>query len=79
MIFLMLILLSGKNILSRYKEEGIEGLRVALKLLDPEHYAKVDLKNYKRIIRALEICETTGQAIFFLPEKAKKRKRFRNN
>jgi tRNA dimethylallyltransferase len=45
----------------RYREEGIEGLRVALKLLDPGHYAKVDLKNYKRIIRALEICETTGR------------------
>jgi tRNA dimethylallyltransferase len=47
--------------ISRYKEEGIEGLRVALKLLDPEHYAKVDLKNHKRIIRALEICETSGR------------------
>jgi tRNA dimethylallyltransferase len=46
---------------SKYREEGIEGLRVALKLLDPEHYTKVDLKNYKRIIRALEICETTGR------------------
>ena len=45
---------------SMYKEEGIEGLRVALKLLDPEHYAKVDLKNHKRILRALEICESTG-------------------
>ena len=44
----------------KYKEEGIESLRVALKLLDPEHYSKVDLKNYKRIIRALEICESTG-------------------
>jgi tRNA dimethylallyltransferase len=47
--------------ISKYKEEGIEGLRVALKLLDPEHYAKVDLKNHKRIIRALEICETAGR------------------
>jgi tRNA dimethylallyltransferase len=46
---------------SKYREEGIGGLRVALKLLDPEHYTKVDLKNYKRIIRALEICETTGR------------------
>ena len=33
--------------ISMYKEEGIEGLRVALKTLDPEHYAKVDLKNHK--------------------------------
>jgi tRNA dimethylallyltransferase len=44
----------------KYKEEGIEGLRIELKLLDPEHYEKVDLKNPRRIIRALEICETTG-------------------
>jgi tRNA dimethylallyltransferase len=44
-----------------YKEGGINGLRIALKLLDPEHYSKVDLKNYKRIIRALEICESTGK------------------
>ena len=45
----------------KYKEEGIESLRVSLKLLDPEHYKNVDLKNNKRIIRALEICETTGR------------------
>lgn len=44
-----------------YKEEGLESLRVSLRLLDPEHYRNVDLKNYKRIIRALEICETTGR------------------
>ena len=44
-----------------YIESGIEGLRAALKLLDPEHYAKVDLKNHKRILRALETCESTGR------------------
>jgi tRNA dimethylallyltransferase len=44
----------------KYKEEGIEGLRAVLKILDPVHYSKVDLKNHKRIIRALEICESTG-------------------
>ena len=44
-----------------YVESGIEGLCAALKLLDTEHYAKVDLKNHKRIIRALEICESTGR------------------
>jgi tRNA dimethylallyltransferase len=47
--------------ISIYNNDGIEGLRVALKLLDPEHYAKVDLKNHKRIMRALEICETSGR------------------
>ncbi|MBI5010413.1 MAG: tRNA dimethylallyltransferase [Bacteroidia bacterium] len=44
-----------------YLESGIEGLRRALKLMDPDHYNKVDLKNHKRIIRALEICESTGR------------------
>jgi tRNA dimethylallyltransferase len=44
-----------------YAESGIEALRAALKLLDPEHYARVDMKNHKRIIRALEICESTGR------------------
>jgi tRNA dimethylallyltransferase len=34
--------------ISLYRQEGINGLRIALRLLDPEHYAKVDLKNYKR-------------------------------
>ena len=43
-----------------YIELGVEKLRTTLKLLDPEYYAKVDLKNHKRIIRALEICESTG-------------------
>jgi tRNA dimethylallyltransferase len=51
-----------RNILiEKYKQEGIEALRLSLKLLDPEYYAKVDLKNYKRIIRALEVCESAGR------------------
>jgi tRNA dimethylallyltransferase len=44
-----------------YEREGIASLRTTLKLLDPDHYLKVDLKNYKRILRALEICESTGK------------------
>ena len=47
--------------IKKSRQEGIESLRVALRLMDPEHYSKVDLKNPKRIIRALEICETTGR------------------
>lgn len=49
------------KIIKKFKEEGLKGLRIALKLLDPQHYEKVDLKNPKRIIRALEICEATGR------------------
>lgn len=47
--------------INKSRKEGIESLRVALRLMDPEYYLKVDLKNPKRIIRALEICETTGR------------------
>jgi tRNA dimethylallyltransferase len=43
-----------------YKTEGIESLRAALRLIDPEYYSTVDLRNHKRIIRALEIFESTG-------------------
>jgi tRNA dimethylallyltransferase len=60
----------------RYKEEGIEGLRAALKILDPEHYSKVDLKNHKRIMRALEICETAGRPYSSFLKKHKRERDF---
>jgi tRNA dimethylallyltransferase len=60
----------------KYKEEGIAGLRMTLKLLDPEHYEVVDLKNPKRIIRALEICETTGRPYSSFLTKQKRERDF---
>lgn len=47
--------------LQRYEEEGLERLCAELKLLDPEYYHIVDLKNPKRVIHALEICYMTGK------------------
>ena len=44
-----------------YADLGIEPLRHRLRLLDPEYYGTVDLQNDKRIIHALEICESTGR------------------
>jgi len=46
---------------TKFREEGIESLRAALKIVDPVHYSNVDLRNHKRIIRALEIFESTGR------------------
>jgi tRNA dimethylallyltransferase len=60
----------------KYKKEGIAGLRMTLKLLDPEHYEVVDLKNPKRIIRALEICETTGRPYSSFLTKQKRERDF---
>lgn len=48
--------------LQRYEEEGLETLCAELKILDPEYYQIVDLKNPKRVIHALEICYMTGKA-----------------
>ncbi|CAA6829999.1 MAG: tRNA dimethylallyltransferase (EC [uncultured Aureispira sp.] len=43
------------------EEEGIEALQEELKIADPIYYAKVDLSNPHRLIRALEIFRGTGE------------------
>ena len=40
---------------------GISGLQERLRTADPEYYAQVDLNNPQRVIRALEIFESTGK------------------
>ena len=47
--------------MERYEKEGLETLCAELRLLDPEYYRTVDLKNPKRVIHALEICHMTGR------------------
>lgn len=44
-----------------YSQEGIESLRSQLRLLDPVYYGKVDIANPKRLLRALEVCISTGR------------------
>jgi tRNA dimethylallyltransferase len=44
-----------------YTVKGIDFLQDQLKLADPEYYAEVDLNNPQRIIRALEVFESTGK------------------
>jgi tRNA dimethylallyltransferase len=48
------------NMLSLYENEGIEGLRNRLKIIDPEYYSKADLMNHKRLLKALEVATMTG-------------------
>jgi tRNA dimethylallyltransferase len=53
---------------------GIEQLRAQLKLLDSVAYARTDLSNSRRIIRALEVCLLTGRPYSsFLNNTPKKR------
>ncbi|MDX9770036.1 MAG: tRNA (adenosine(37)-N6)-dimethylallyltransferase MiaA [Tenuifilaceae bacterium] len=50
-----------KSLENQLKAEGIESLRAQLKLLDPEHYDRVDLKNSQRVLKAVEVCLQTGK------------------
>jgi len=49
------------DLLEKYREFGIEYLRRELKMLDPEYYKIVDLKNPKRILKGLEVSLQTGK------------------
>lgn len=44
-----------------FEQEGLEPIKAQLKILDPIFYDQVDLKNYKRVIHALEVCLMSGQ------------------
>lgn len=48
------------RLIEELEHDGIEAIRLQLKHLDPEYYEKVDLKNPKRLLHALEICLMTG-------------------
>lgn len=58
----------------KFEDEGIESIRFLLKNLDPETYKNVDLKNPKRILKAIEITVQTGKPYSeFLTGNKKKR------
>ncbi len=60
-----------------YQQEGLEGIRNRLKHIDPEYYDQVDLANPKRMIRALEVCMTTGKTYSELRKRRSRKRPFR--
>ena len=64
-----------EHLRERLQTEGLEPLRNELKLLDPDYYNIVDLKNPKRIVHALEICYTAGKPYSSFRVKEKKAQR----
>ena len=50
-----------KQLLEQYEKEGLDSIRMQLKMRDPVFYDQVDLKNHKRVIHALEVCIMTGK------------------
>ena len=65
-----------ETMMKRYEEVGLEQLCGELKVLDPEYYAQVDLKNPKRVIHALEICYMTGKTYTSFRTQSKKERPF---
>lgn len=63
--------------LEKYEKEGLDHLCSELKLMDPEYYQIVDLKNPKRVIHALEICYMTGKTYTSFRTQQKKERPFR--
>ncbi len=63
--------------MARYEKEGLEALAQELRLLDPEYYRIVDLKNPKRVIHALEICYMTGRTYTSFRTQSQKERPFR--
>lgn len=65
-----------KMMLERYEKKGLEPLVQELRVLDPEYYQIVDLKNPKRVIHALEICYMTGKTYSSFRTNTKKQRPF---
>ncbi|MBL6445233.1 tRNA (adenosine(37)-N6)-dimethylallyltransferase MiaA [Fulvivirga sp. 29W222] len=61
---------------NRLANEGLNALAEELKILDPEYYEEVDLKNPQRITRALEVCIGTGKKYSELRKGNKKQRDF---
>lgn len=66
-----------KELEKLYTEKGIEALQEKLKELDPEYYKIVDLQNPHRLMRAIEVCLSTGIPYSQMRSGEKKQRDFR--
>ena len=66
-----------KEIFERYERDGIDPIRRELKLLDPDFYNQVDLKNHKRVIHAVEVCLMAGKPYSSLRTNSTKKRDFK--
>ncbi|MBL8992674.1 MAG: tRNA (adenosine(37)-N6)-dimethylallyltransferase MiaA [Spirochaetia bacterium] len=52
-----------------FREGGLSALQEKVKALDPDYYAVVDRQNPRRLLRAIEAMETTGETFSALRQK----------
>lgn len=66
-----------KEVYELYQNEGLDAIRARLKILDPDFYGQVDLKNHKRVVHALEVCLMAGKPYSSLRTNSQKQRSFR--
>ncbi len=66
-----------KELIEKFETEGIESIRKQLKLLDPEYYSQVDLRNHKRILKAIEVSLMAGRPYSSFLKNRKKERPFK--
>jgi tRNA dimethylallyltransferase len=49
-----------ETLMQKLKTEGLEPLQKQLLFLDPAYYQQVDIQNSQRVVRALEVCISSG-------------------
>jgi tRNA dimethylallyltransferase len=60
-----------------YQTQGLNWLQETLKLSDPLFYASGEMKNPQRMMRALEVIQSTGRSIISFRNQQKKQRTFR--
>ncbi|TRZ77983.1 tRNA (adenosine(37)-N6)-dimethylallyltransferase MiaA [bacterium] len=58
-----------KKLRAELEKKSTQDLQTELKNLDPISYEKIDLNNRRRLIRAIEVCEITGEPFSSLRKK----------
>ncbi len=66
-----------KSIQELFDKGGIESLQQELEILDPEYYKTVDTFNTHRVMRALEVCISSGKPYSSFITKTSKKRNFR--
>lgn len=64
------------TLMARLEIEGLTPLATELEALDPLYFAEVDQQNPQRIVRALEVCLSTGQPFSSFRKKQKAERPF---
>jgi tRNA dimethylallyltransferase len=66
-----------EQLMSRLDNEGLAVLQQELRSLDPLGFEKMDIQNPQRVVRALEVCISTGKPFSFFKQGDKKKHPYR--